>query len=104
MADDGTDARVGDGWAWTCTSTEAGTVADPVALSTGEREWIPAAVPGTAAGALRANRAWKHGVADTDVLDDRDWWFRCRFADPGAGPWLLRLGGLATIADVWLNG
>src|SRR3977135_4508829 len=28
-----------------------------------------------------------------------------RFSRPeGTGPWLLRLGGLATVADVWING
>ncbi|MDQ1481223.1 MAG: beta-mannosidase, partial [Actinomycetota bacterium] len=61
-------------------------------------------MPGTAAGALRAHRTWASGVDDAELLDGRDWWFRCRFADPGAGSWALRLGGLATFADVWLNG
>jgi len=61
-------------------------------------------VPGTAAGALRAAGAWSPGVADAEMLDGRDWWFRVRFADPGRGPWILRLHGLATFADVWLNG
>jgi beta-mannosidase len=66
--------------------------------------WIPAEVPGTAAGALRARGTWAPGADDAELLDGRDWWFRCRFADPGTGPYTLWLGGLATIADVWLNG
>ena len=66
--------------------------------------WVPAEVPGTVAAALRAQGLWTSGVADRDLLDGRDWWFRCRFADPGNGPWLLQMGGLATLADVWLNG
>jgi beta-mannosidase len=61
-------------------------------------------VPGTAAAALRAHGTWAPGVADAELFDGRDWWFRCRFADPGTGPYTLCLGGLATIADVWLNG
>ena len=77
---------------------------DPTQLDHIDLEWIPAQVPGTAAGALRAAGSWRPGVDDSELLDGRDWWFRSRFADPGAGPWLLRLHGLATLADVWLNG
>ena len=63
-------------------------------------EWIPAEVPGTAAGALAA-------AGDLEVAahnyDDEDWWFRCSF--PGApGVWRLHLNGIATLADVWVNG
>ena len=60
-------------------------------------------MPGTAAGALRARGLWTAGVDDSEVLDGQDWWFRCRFTDPGDGPWILRCHGLATFADVWLN-
>ncbi len=68
-----------------------------------DSETIPAAVPGTAAAALLAAG---YQAAGRD-LDAEDWWFRCRFPappeDPGAET-LLRLDGLATLADVWLNG
>jgi beta-mannosidase len=60
--------------------------------------WSPARVPGTVAGAL--------GAADADI-DAYDWWFRTRFAAEPAGDGeqvLLRLGGLATLAEVYLNG
>jgi len=39
-------------------------------------------------------------------MDTRDWWFRCQFhVEPGdQTTWTLCVGGLATVADVWLNG
>jgi beta-mannosidase len=62
-------------------------------------EWWPVSVPGTAASALR-------DVPGVDPegwdYDGRDWWFRARFLAT-EGRFLLRSGGLATIADVWLN-
>jgi beta-mannosidase len=67
--------------------------------------WRAACVPGTAAGALRsAGESW--GGADTD-LDSQDWWFRTSFEaePPAAGEELLLcLDGIATVADVFLNG
>ncbi|HTU96526.1 MAG TPA: hypothetical protein VMF14_11850 [Solirubrobacteraceae bacterium] len=62
--------------------------------------WRPARVPGTVAGALG------EAAADRD-LDAEDWWFRCAFDAAPAGEGeevVLRLGGLATIAEVYLNG
>jgi beta-mannosidase len=62
--------------------------------------WRPAQVPGTAAGALGE-------AADGRDLDADDWWFRCRFAAEPAVEGetvMLRLGGLATLAEVYLNG
>src|SRR6185436_9370739 len=63
--------------------------------------WIPATVPGTAAGARRAA-----GLPTGDP-DAEDWWFRTSFeaapAEPGEEV-VLRFGGLATLADVFLNG
>ena len=40
------------------------------------------------------------------TIDDRDWWYRCRFtAEPNATPGtrVLRFDGLATLSEVWLN-
>ncbi|HEY7057422.1 MAG TPA: hypothetical protein VH458_12900 [Vicinamibacterales bacterium] len=67
-----------------------------------ERDLLPARAPGTAATALGSA-----GLALERDLDGEDWWFRCRF--DAAGPRegverVLRLGGIATLADVWLNG
>ena len=68
-------------------------------------EWLPTRVPGTAAGALRAAGRWDwHDARDFDA---DDWWFRTRFdAEPaGTGEELiLALDGIATVADVYLNG
>jgi beta-mannosidase len=64
---------------------------------------LPATVPGTAAATLLANG---QRIAGRD-LDDEDWWFRCRFEAPQTDPdteTVLRLDGLATLAEVWLNG
>ena len=77
------------------------------ALSGDEESWLPATVPGTAAGALRELGRWRWGDDDQDLLDGSDWWYRCRFAVPEGvprGPWRLELDGLATLADAWLNG
>jgi beta-mannosidase len=70
-----------------------------------ELDWIPASVPGTAAGALR-EAAGRRSGAQPD-LDAQDWWFRTSFdAEPaGAGEEvLLCLDGIATVAEVHLNG
>ena len=95
---------------WRCASTAPGAVAAPGDLPGALGDWLPASVPGTAAGALRSD-----GVSDPllELLDGRDWWFVGRFAGPGGpgapstpdgGGWILELDGLATLADVWLNG
>jgi beta-mannosidase len=99
--------------AWECASTGAGEAGDPEVLTKLPLAWIPASVPGTVAGALRQAGVPERGTAE---LDGEDWWFRTRFEGPegpegpeGAGgpvatDWLLELEGLATLADVWLNG
>ncbi len=87
---------------WECCPASPGTVQGPAHLDGITATWWAATVPGTVASAARAA-----GVADPSVLDldGQDWWFRSRFPGPSSpGPWLLRIGGLATIADVWLNG
>ena len=66
----------------------------------GDASWITAPVPGTAATALRAAGTW-NGASPLE-LDNHDVWYRVRFA--GGGAEVLRFEGLATIADVWLNG
>ena len=84
---------------WSCWHTDQ--LAEADALPAGGR-WLDAHVPGTAAGALLDDG---DEVALLRDYDHGYWWFRCRFAgDPARGAHLLRLGGLATLADVWLNG
>lgn len=70
-------------------------------LQTPEGHTIPAAVPGTVAAAL--TQAGLFDPASPDPLQDQDWWFRCRLHEQ-PGPAVLRLEGLATLAEIFLNG
>lgn len=85
------------GWELTATAPQAAAGPDGVA---GSGSWTAAAVPGTAAQALRDAGQW---TLDAPApLHDRDFWYRTRFAADGVQR--LRLHGLATLAEVWLNG
>lgn len=98
---------------WEVAPTEPDTVVTPNELT---GKFYPASVPGTAAGALRAAGAWDFDKPRD--FDAQDWWFRTRFArdshdatssdgarhGDGTALTVLKLGGLATVADVWLNG
>jgi beta-mannosidase len=71
----------------------------------GELEWLPARVPGTAAAVLRDAGRWRPG--DSSDFDADDWWFRTRFDAPAAQAGeqvALELDGIATVAEVFLNG
>ena len=92
------DSRpIEDGWEVASSAAADAGAGIPVGL-----DWIPARVPGTVAGAHR-----DAGRPVPDDLDERDWWFRTRF-DAGpveAGERIaLRIGGVATIAEVALDG
>jgi beta-mannosidase len=66
---------------------------------------LPARVPGTAAAALRDAGLWNHD--DPRDFDADEWTFSTRFAAPpaaGGEEVVLRFDGLATVADVELNG
>lgn len=83
---------------WEVASAAPGTIVTPDELGDAQLEWVPAQVPGTAAAAV--------GDDERD-FDAEDWWFRCPFAlEPAraAEPAVLELGGVATIAEVFLNG
>ena len=85
---------------WELAGTAPGGCAGPDALA--GLEWIPAPVPGTVAGALAAA-----GDRPEGDIDGGDWWYRLTFdADPAAEgeEVVLTLGGIATIAEVYLNG
>lgn len=88
---------LGDGWQLACTA--AGTASSPDDLPA-SLDWIHAPVPGTAAQALRDAGRW---TAEQSLpLHDKDIWYRTRFE--GRGPRSLIFRGLATLAEVWLNG
>jgi len=67
--------------------------------------FVPATVPGTVASALRDQNSWKIG---SDIrFDTSEHCFRCRFrahAAESGEEIILRLGGIATVAEVFLNG
>ncbi|TYC49279.1 glycoside hydrolase family 2 protein [Rhodobacterales bacterium] len=84
---------------WVLTLAEAG--AEPPLDGHHGEDPVPASVPGTAAGALAA--AGRYDPDHPSPLHDKDIWYETRFAaEPGA--YRLCFGGLATIAEVYLNG
>jgi beta-mannosidase len=87
---------------WQMAETPDGSTELPDA---GRLAWRPAQVPGTVASALRAAKAFDFDTpSDFDAVDHC---FRCEFraeaARAGESVW-LRFGGLASLAEVWLNG
>ncbi|WP_322051190.1 glycosyl hydrolase 2 galactose-binding domain-containing protein [Paraburkholderia bannensis] len=86
---------------WRCVSTRAGACDLPSALDacTNAADWLDAPVPGTVASALRA--AGKLDIEHAPPLASQDHWYRTTL--DGAGTRRLRLHGLASIAEVWLD-
>jgi beta-mannosidase len=92
-----------EGWEFAAGAGAPG--ADPAAAGAGLR-WSRAHVPGTVAASLRAANAWSLEAAPR-AFDAEEWWYRIRFdAEPVAPAERVVLGldGLATLAEVWLNG
>jgi beta-mannosidase len=90
---------------WEIGSAPSGVVDHPDALARESMRWVAGRAPGTVASALRAAGEWELGNARS--FDANDWWYRCRFESAASSARriaMLELGGLATIADVWLNG
>ena len=88
---------------WMLTSSIAGHVAEPGLLA--QHQWLAnVPVPGTVAQALRAAGTWN--LQTPRDFDAEDWWYRCNFthAEVAGTRYILRLQGLATLAQVWLNG
>jgi beta-mannosidase len=91
-----------DNIVWQCSAHPPGVVTHPNQLDDQSR-WFPAPVPGTVASALRASGQWKLG--DPIDADASDWWYRASFdVSDLAQPCMLEFDGLATRAEVWLNG
>ena len=95
------------GWELAATPAESLAPAPaPLERDLSALQWEPALVPGTVASSRRASGKWSFEAADQD-FDEPDFWYRCRFQSRPAGAgevcW-LRFDGLATLANVWLNG
>jgi len=86
---------------WQLARFEPGRCVHPDDLGLHAAQWHAAAVPGTVAGTL-------HRDLDTPGdYDAHDWWYRTTFATPVAcagARHYLAFEGLATLAEVWLNG
>lgn len=63
--------------------------------------WRALSHPATAAASLRALGEWDFDC--TRAFDAEDFWWRCRFEQAEADA-VLGFDGLATLADVWLDG
>ncbi|KQS64735.1 beta-mannosidase [Rhizobium sp. Leaf371] len=85
---------------WRLVLTPPDLHADPSDLA--DDDGISAIVPGTVAGALEA--AGLFDRTTPEPLNGQDAWFFTIIADEAPGDALLRFEGLATVADVFLNG
>jgi beta-mannosidase len=91
---------------WELCSTPPDSYASPHELAHAEVTWLNAHAPSTAAACLRAANRWNLD-APARRFDAEDWWYRLRFPTPTCTPsdeLVLGFDGLATVADVWLNG
>lgn len=88
---------------WELCAVPPDSALSPLELSE-QTDWLKATVPCTVASALRQLGQWSLDSAPRR-FDAEDWWFRCHF--PGSDSnesCTLGFDGLATLADVWLNG
>ncbi len=91
---------------WELAACAPGAIGGPEALDRATLDWTQCVEPMTAAAALRAAGRWSLD-GPPRRFDAEDWWYRARFpaepAESGEQLWLC-FDGLATVADVWLNG
>ena len=86
---------------WELAASAPGCPTTPEDLVEAGLAWHPAVVPGTVAQSLGLD------PGDLRDLDGEAWWYRCRFPAEAPAPGTrirLRCEGLATLAEVWLNG
>ena len=84
---------------WQLHPAEAGAAAP----SRSERGWLPIPGPMTAAAALRELGQWSLDGPPRD-FDAQDWWYAAHFDARAMDDAVLGFDGLATSAEVWLNG
>jgi len=91
-----------DGWQF-CRAA-AGQSLNPAALRATSPSWSDTTVPNTAASSLRQLGLWSVESLHQD-FDTNDWWYRLRFRVDAVSDESIELcfGGLATVADAWLN-
>ncbi|SAL23431.1 glycosyl hydrolase [Caballeronia udeis] len=82
---------------WECVTTRAGAYATPAALSA--EGWLAAPVPGTVASAWR--EAGKLDLENPPAFAFDDHWYRLVLSEKGLRR--LRMHGLATLSEVWLD-
>lgn len=90
---------------WLCCAHRPGAITNPAQLSGLPSEWLPAVAPCTVASTLAANQRWS--FEHPPDIDADDWWFATSFqARTGHGQHraYLTFDGLASLAEVWLNG
>ena len=96
---------------WSCCSHLSGTITDPAQLDGVTAEWLATTVPGTVAATLETANRWD--MQHPTNIDAFDWWYRTRFAGPehldarratSESRFWLQMDGLASLAEVWLNG
>lgn len=90
------------GGTWAIAVAPPGHARHPADLRALALEWIPCQAPIPVAAALGAAGLWD--PERPRDLDAEEWWYRCRFEHDAATPSRLCFEGLATVADVWLNG
>lgn len=91
---------------WSLCFTPPGAINTPAELEEAGLSWISATVPSTAASALRTAGLWNLD-APPHRFDAEDVWYCTHFETAPAAPdeqLFLCFDGLATIAEVWLNG
>ena len=90
---------------WFVCATAPGVHAGPADLPA-ELPWDPAEKLGPVAQLLRDNQQWSLD-SPPRRFDEQDWWYRLSFEVDNLSPdgWTtLGFDGLATVAEVWLNG
>jgi beta-mannosidase len=93
------------GWRLCATAADACDGPEALARAAADLRWLPAAAPSTVAQSLIAARAWSLESPEPRI-DSQDWWYQLAFPRPAASAaeWVLGFDGLATDAEVWLNG
>jgi beta-mannosidase len=91
---------------WELCSTPPDAFSGPDELLRTPLNWVRGHAPSTVAECLRAANLWSLDAAPRR-FDADDWWYRVRFTVPPRAPdeeVVIGFDGLATVADVWLNG